>query len=87
MHHKQNKKGTGTAKMEVTLLQNKIYNLNGVTMLASVLKSKKAVAFNIANVCTFVALRKLAANYKELMEKIMSLGNKYDLQFLEVYAA
>jgi hypothetical protein len=60
---------------------------HGVTMLASVLRSEKAVEVNIAIVRAFIELRALAMNYKELMEKIMLLEDKYDMQFLEIYAA
>jgi len=60
---------------------------HGVTMLASVLRSEKAVEVNIAIVRAFIELRSLAMNYKELMEKIMVLEDRYDMQFLEIYAA
>ena len=40
----------------------------GVAMLSSVLKSKSAIKMNIAIMRTFIALRKVAANYKEVMQ-------------------
>ncbi|MBA2250684.1 MAG: hypothetical protein H0W12_10905 [Chitinophagaceae bacterium] len=46
---------------------------HGVTMLASILKSDKAVAMNIAIVRAFIALRQFAHNYKELAEQILEL--------------
>lgn len=42
----------------------------GVAMLSGVLKSKRAKEMNIAIMRTFVALRKMALNYKEIMETI-----------------
>lgn len=57
----------------------------GVAMLSSVLNSKKAIEMNIAIMRTFVALRKLAINYNELMLKIEEMENKYDDNFKEIY--
>jgi hypothetical protein len=42
----------------------------GVAMLSSVLKSKRAIEMNIAIMKTFVALRKMALNYDEIMRKV-----------------
>jgi hypothetical protein len=39
----------------------------GVAMLSSVLKSKQAIDINIAIMRTFVMLRKILYNYKELL--------------------
>jgi ORF6N domain len=46
---------------------------HGVTMLASVLKSKKAIQMNIAIVRAFIALNQFALNYKELADQIKEL--------------
>jgi hypothetical protein len=46
---------------------------HGVTMLASVLKSKKAIQMNIAIVRAFIALKQFALDYKELAEQIKEL--------------
>jgi phage regulator Rha-like protein len=46
---------------------------HGVTMLASVLKSKKAIQMNIAIVEAFIALKEFALNYKEFGEKLKEL--------------
>ena len=45
----------------------------GVTMLASVLRSKKAIDMNIAIVRTFMAMRYFANSNKELFEQIIAL--------------
>ncbi len=46
---------------------------HGVTMLASVLRSEKAIKMNIAIVRAFIALRQFAINYKDLAEQITEL--------------
>jgi phage regulator Rha-like protein len=53
---------------------------HGVTMLASVLKSKKAVQMNIAVVRAFIALKQFAVNYKELADQLKELKNTTDNQ-------
>jgi hypothetical protein len=60
---------------------------HGVTMLASVLKSSKAIKVNIAIVEAFIALKEFALNYKELAEKLKQLENTYNTQFKDVYEA
>lgn len=59
----------------------------GVAMLSSVLKSKSAIEMNIAIMRTFIALRKVAANYKEVMQILTEMRNQYDSQFTELYNA
>ena len=59
----------------------------GVAMLSSVLKSRKAVEMNIAIMRTFIALRKVAANYKEVMQILTDMRKQYDSQFTELYNA
>ena len=58
---------------------------HGVTMLASVLRSEKAVKMNIAIVRAFIALREMAMNYKELAGKIEEMEKKYNKQFSNIY--
>lgn len=60
---------------------------HGVTMLSSVLRSKKAIQTNIAIVDAFIALKEFALNYKELTEKLTQLEAKYDKNFKDVYQA
>ena len=59
----------------------------GVAMLSSVLKSPAAIEVNIAIMRTFVALRKVASNYQEIMHILKDMRVKYDSQFEEVYTA
>jgi hypothetical protein len=59
----------------------------GVAMLSSVLRSKRAVRVNIEIVRTFVHLRRLLASNEELARKLNSLEKKYDAQFKVVFDA
>ena len=47
-------------------------------MLASILKSKKAVAVNIAIINAFLKLKEFANNYLELSTQLKQLETKYD---------
>lgn len=60
---------------------------HGVTMLANVLKSKKARLTSIAIVRAFIALKQFALNYQEISEKLKELEAKYNKQFKDVYDA
>lgn len=60
---------------------------HGVTMLASVLRSKKAIKMNIAIVEAFISLKEFALNYKDISEKVKEIENKYDKQFADIYEA
>ena len=51
---------------------------HGVTMLASVLRSEKAIKMNIAIVRAFISLRQFAINYKELAEQVKELRGAVD---------
>jgi ORF6N domain len=59
----------------------------GVAMLSSVLKSQTAIEVNIAIMRTFVALRKVSYNYKEIMQILMDMRSQCDAQFEEVFRA
>jgi hypothetical protein len=59
----------------------------GVAMLSSVLKSKKAMQINISIVRAFVFIRQYALSHKELSEKLSTLEKKYNKQFADVYEA
>ena len=60
---------------------------HGVTMLANVLKSKKARKTAVAIVRAFIALKKFALNYTEIDDKLKELELKYNKQFKDVYEA
>src|ERR1039458_1799784 len=57
----------------------------GVAMLSSVLKSKRAIAVNVAIMRTFVRLRQILATHKELAERLVAMERKYDQQFRLVF--
>jgi hypothetical protein len=59
----------------------------GVAMLASVLKSEKAILVNIAIMRAFVFMRQYAMNHKDLSEKLAELENTYSMKFKDIYAA
>jgi len=59
----------------------------GVAMLSSVLRSKRAVQVNIAIMRAFVRLREMLAGHHELAQKLAQLERKYDVQFKVVFDA
>ena len=59
----------------------------GVAMLSSVLKSKRAVAANVEIMRTFVRLRAMLASNTELAKRLDQLEKKYDGQFKAVFDA
>lgn len=56
-------------------------------MLSSILNSEIAIKMSVQIIETFVQLRKLAANYDEIMSKIKEMEAQYNTQFGEVYEA
>ena len=86
----------------VTASQNKrntqitpfAFTEHGVTMLASVLRSEKAVKMNIEIVRAFIAIRHYLDKHKELAEKInelrLEMQNEFserDVQLTQIYDA
>ena len=59
----------------------------GVAMLSSVLRSKRAIQVNIEIMRTFVRLRRILASHAELARKLDALEKKYDAQFKVVFDA
>lgn len=51
----------------------------GVAMLSSILKSKRAIWVNISIMRTFVKLREILLTHKELAKKLEELEKKYQL--------
>jgi len=60
---------------------------HGVTMLASVLRSDKAIEINLQIVRTFIALRQYALGYVELNRKIEAFMVETNMQFNDIYQA
>ncbi|HEX5024897.1 MAG TPA: ORF6N domain-containing protein [Agriterribacter sp.] len=86
----------------VTASQNKrntistpfAFTEHGVTMLASVLRSERAVSMNIAIVRAFVALRQMILHHKDLAEQLNQLRaelneriGEHDTQLNAIYDA
>ena len=59
----------------------------GVAMLSSILRSKRAIQVNIEIMRAFVRLRKLLASHADLARKLNTLEKKYDAQFKIVFDA
>ena len=62
-----------------------VFTEQGVAMLSSVLKSKKAIKINILIMRAFVQVRKLVYSYKDLADKIRKMEIKYDGKISEIY--
>jgi phage regulator Rha-like protein len=67
-----------------------VFTEHGVTMLASVLKSSRAIKMNIAIVRAFVGLKKFAIESKELADQMYLLRQRigeHDAQLNQIYNA
>lgn len=63
------------------------FSEQGVAMLSSVLKSKKAIDVNIAIMRSFVMLRQHLADYSNLKEQISQLEKEMNLKFKDIHEA
>ena len=59
----------------------------GVAMLSTVLRSRRAVAVNIQIMRTFVQLRRTLISHQDLARKIEALERRYDGRFSAVFEA
>ena len=64
-----------------------VFTEHGVTMLANVLKSRKARQTSVAIVRAFIALKQFALTNAELSNKLKELEKTYNKQFKDVYEA
>jgi ORF6N domain len=64
-----------------------VFTEQGVVMLSSVLRSKRAIEVNIAIMRTFVRLREMISSNKALARRLSDLEKKYDGQFRVVFEA
>src|SRR5262249_2504567 len=64
-----------------------VFTDQGVAMLSSVLRSKRAIQVNVEIMRTFVQLRELLSTHKDLARKLDALERKYDSQFKVVFDA
>jgi hypothetical protein len=64
-----------------------VFTEQGVAMLSTVLRSKRAIAVNIQIMRAFVKLREMLSTHKELARKLRELEDRYDHQFAVVFDA
>jgi len=64
-----------------------MFTEQGVAMLSSVLRSKRAVQVNVEIMRTFVRLRQMLSSHADLARKLEALEKKYDAQFRVVFDA
>ncbi len=64
-----------------------VFTEQGVAMLSSVLRSRRAVLVNVEIMRAFVRLRGMLAAHKDLAQKLDALEERYDIQFKVVFDA
>ncbi len=77
----------GTSSWGGTRKLPRAFTEQGVAMLSSALRSRRAVQVNIQIMRTFVKLRRMLATHEELSSKLAALEGKYDNQFKVVFDA
>ncbi|MHC4260229.1 MAG: ORF6N domain-containing protein [Planctomycetota bacterium] len=75
----------GTSSWGGTRKLPRAFTEQGVAMLSSVLRSRRAIEVNIAIMRTFVKLREILATNKALRRKIEAMERRYDEQFKLVF--
>ena len=78
---------TGSQKHRDPRSRPYAFTEQGVAMLSSVLRSKRAITVNIEIMRAFVKLRQLFASDTELARRLDELESKYDKQFKIVFVA
>lgn len=78
---------TGSQKHRDPRSRPYAFTEQGVAMLSSVLRSKRAITVNIEIMRAFVKLRQLLASNTELARRLDELESKYDKQFKIVFVA
>jgi hypothetical protein len=63
-----------------------VFREQGVAMLSSVVRSKKAILVNIQIMRAFIQLRQMYIRHEDLKRKIEVMENKYDKQFRISYS-
>lgn len=64
-----------------------VFTEQGVAMLSSVLNSERAISVNIEIMRTFVKIKQMISQHKDLWKKIEEMEKKYDGQFKVVFTA
>jgi DNA-binding PadR family transcriptional regulator len=78
---------TGSEKHRDPRYRPYAFTEQGVAMLSSVLRSKRAIIVNIEIMRAFVKLRQMLASNAELSRRLDELESKYDKQFKVVFDA
>jgi hypothetical protein len=61
-----------------------VFTEQGVAMLSSILKSKKAIQMNISIMRAFVMIRQWALTYQELSDKLSDLEKLHNQKFNDI---
>lgn len=77
----------GTSSWGGTRHRSIVFTEQGIAMLSSVLRSKRAIRVNVEIMRTFVKLREILLTHKDLAAKLEELEKKYDAQFRVVFDA
>ena len=77
----------GSEKHRDPRLRPYAFTEQGVAMLSTVLRSKRAITVNIEIMRAFVKLRQLLVSNTELARRLDELESKYDKQFKIVFVA
>jgi len=64
-----------------------VFTEQGVSMLASVLRSEKAIQVNITIIRAFILFRQNLRGYKNLTEQILKIENEMQLKFKDIHQA
>ena len=78
---------TGSQKHRDPRFRPYAFTEQGIAMLSSVLRSKRAISVNIEIMRAFVKLREILASNSELSRRLDELESKYDRQFKVVFDA
>lgn len=62
-----------------------VFTENGVAMLSSVLRSKRAIQVNIQIMRTFTRLREMIRSHEAIWKKLTEMEEKYDGQFQAIF--
>ena len=77
----------GTSSWGGTRKLPRAFTEQGVSMLSSVLKSKRAIQVNIQIMRAFIKLKEMLSTHKDLKQKIEEMEKRYDYQFKIVFDA
>lgn len=77
----------GTSSWGGTRKLPRVFTEQGIAMLSSVLRSKRAMKVNVEIMRAFVKLRRMITSNKDLSQRLDELEKKYDAQFKIVFDA